>query len=364
MSRKRKAHQETHPTASTGLPPTVGINPSCHDTPAQAGQASRHNRLKSLGSRPKQGRSYDAPKSPTADLTVPQHFQQQQTCEVLDAQQGIVSLPLPASTLQAQVSGVPHTQLVLNIMQQLSRTLSSEQHASASTQGLSQSSVRAAASSAAAAVAPPNAAVEQSAASAASAQVQRPQPRQEHSAKRSMSPVLQPFLVADVDREQTYQSTPVLIADSPQALQAPTGKAPDAHGDHSLLQQGVVSSSGQQVGEGQAERQAEGQSSEQANGQPQKQKTSGMEQKGVEPVAHMQTGSALQQLISRAQRLKQQLDAHAARQYDRQVQQLKARSKCAQAVCHLLACMPTCTGWPKHCSGCYAWHVHLVLSMF
>lgn len=338
VSRKRKAQQETRPTASAVRHSTAGNNPSCHDNPAQAGKASRCNRLKSIGSRPKQANPSEAPKSPAPDVPPPQHSQQQQSCEVPDAQQGTVSLPLPASTLQAQVSGVPHTQLVLTTLQQLSRTLSSELHASPSTQGLSQPSILAAASSAAAAVAPvdaASAAVEQSAASAASAQVHGPQQRRRHSAKQSTSPVLQPFLVADVDRDQTCQSMPVLVADSVQALQTPAGKAPVAHGNHSLSQLGSISPNGQQVGEGQAETQAEGQSSEQANGLPQKLKASGFAQEEAEPVAHMQMGSALQQLISRAQKLKQQLDAHAARRYDRRVKLLKSRLQ----VC--ASCLPS-----------------------
>lgn len=349
VSRKRKAQQETHPTASTGLHLTAGSGPSCHDTPLQAGQASRHNRLKSLGSRPKQARSAEAAKSMAVDVTAPQHSQQQ-SCKVLDAQQGVVSLPLPASTLQAQVSGVPHTQLVLNTMQQLSRTLSSEPRASPSTQGLFQPSILAPGTGTAAAAAPPNAesaAVEQSAASAAAAQVStqfpQPPPRQQHSAQQSLSPVLQPFLVPAADREQTCQSTPLLDADSLQAVQTSANKAPFAHGDHSLVQP-----NDQQVGVGQAE----GQSSEPADGLPQNLKASGFEQKEAGPMTHMQTGSALQQLISRAQKLKQQLDAHAARRHDRRVMLLSARSQCAQAVCHLPACSIICTGCLNHFKQC------------
>lgn len=324
-SRKRKAQQENHTFANTGSRPTPRENPSCCDTPGQAGQASRHDRLKSISSRRKPAPPSEGATPSRAGVTAPQHSRQQ-SCSVADAQQATGSLPLPGSTLQAQVSGVPHTQLVLSTMQQLSRTLSSEPHTSASAQGLSQPGMPALAISAAAAAA----AVSSSVASAASAQAQATEPAEQLCVQQSMSagapPVLQPFLAATVDEAQACQNAPELVADPCMPLQDADEKAPADSCSQSPPQLGSVSPhmcnplhTGEGQVEGQAERQADWQGSEQAERQPQKQKASAFEQKEAGPTAHMQTGSALQQLISRAQKLKEQLDAHAARRYDKQV---------------------------------------------
>ena len=253
---------------------------------------------------------------------------------MVDAQQATGSLPLPGSTLQAQVSGIPHTQLVLNTMHQLSHTLSAETHASAPSQGLTQPGMPAPAINAAAA-----AAVCSSAASAASAQAQGTQQEEQRSVQHSMSagpsPVLQPFLAPAVDRVQACQSTLELVADPLHILQradeeahvTKCGQSPSQLGSispdgHNPLHTGEGQAEGQFEGqaEGQAERQIEGQSSDLADRQVQKQKASSFEQKEAGPMAHMQTGNALQQLITRAQKLKEQLDAHAARRCDRRVQ--------------------------------------------
>ena len=312
--------------------------------PGQAGQASRHNRLKSVGSRRKQvPPSEGATPFTLVGVTHSKH-PQQASCSLAAAQPAMVGLPLPGSTLQAQVSGIPHTQLVLNTMQQLNRTLSPESHPSASTKGLSQPGMPTPATSDAAAAA---AAVSLSAACDASAQAQGIQQAGKRSAQLSMpagpSPVLQPFLAA-VGEEQAHQSGPELIADAHGKLQGADEEAPAAKRSWSLPQPGSTSPDShhslhnvERQAEGQGE--GEGQSSEQADRQLQKQTTSAVEQKEGGPMAHMQTGSALQQLISRAQKLKQQLDAHAAGRYDRQIQ-LVTPVQCAVACC-LLACVPS-----------------------
>ena len=321
-SRKRKAQQDHHISASTGSRPLAGNSPSCDDILGQAGQASIHNRLKSIGSRRKQAPPSEGATPSRVGVSPPQHSQQQ-SCSVDDAQQATGSLPLPGSTLQAQVSGIPHTQLVLNTMQQLSRTLSSEPHVYASSQGLTQPGMLASADSAAAA------AVCSSAASAALVQAQGTQQREQCSVHQSMSagpsPILQPFLAPAVNRVQACQSAPELAADSHHALQGADEEAGVAKCGQSPPQLGSISPDGQNplhTGEGQAERQIERQSPEQADRQLQKQTTSASEQQESGCITHMQTGNALQQLISRAQKLKEQLDAHAARRYDRPVKLL------------------------------------------
>ena len=321
-SRKRKAQQENHTFVSRGSRPTTGENPFCHDTTGQAGQASRHNRLKSIGSRRKPAPPSEDATPFRAGVTAPQHSRQQ-GCSVAYPQQATGSLPLPGSTLQAQVSGVPHTQLVLSTMQQLSRTLSSEPHTFASAhQELSQPGMSAPAIDAAAAAAAAAAAVSSSVASATSAQAEASEQVEQLCVQESMSagasPVLQPFLAAAADESQACQSAPELIADPCPPLQDADEKAPADNCIQSPPQLRSASPHGfnpVHTGEGQADWQGSGQ----AERQLQKQKASACEQKEAGPMAHMRTGTALQQLISRAQKLKEQLDAHAAHRYDKRV---------------------------------------------
>ena len=362
-SRKRKAQQENQSTASTGSRPTAGKSSRGNDTPGQASQASRHNRLKSIGSRRKQAPPSEGAIPSRVGVTAPQHLPQH-SFSIADAQQATGTLPPPGSTLQAQVGGIPHTQLVLNTMQQLSRTLGSEAHSSASTQELSQPGSPAPATiggSAAAAAAA--AAAVTNAASAASAQAPRTQQAGHLSVQSNMSagppPVLQPFLTA-VDEEQACQRAPDLVADPQHKLQGVDEEVPPAKcsqpppqlcstspdGHHSLP---TVEGQAERQAERQAEGQGEVQSSEQADRHAQKQDPAAFEQKEAGPMAHMQTGSALQQLIARAQKLKEQLDAHAARRLN-PVQFVLA--------CLLSSCMYAQYLAPHTAQGCCSSIVH------
>lgn len=208
-SRKRKAQQEIHTTTSTGSRTTGGNSSPRRDMSGQVGQASRHNRLKSLGNRRQEAARPDSTTPSIVGAVAPEGVQQQ-SCIVLNAQQATGSLPLPASTLEAHVSGIPHTQLVLNTMQQLSRTLTSQPHAAASAQASAQQSMPALAPTAVA-LAP------FSAASAAPAQPQGTQQTEQECTHLGVSagpsPVLQPFLTATVDSEQSCQGSSVHIAD-------------------------------------------------------------------------------------------------------------------------------------------------------
>ena len=354
--RKRKAQQENQTTASTGSQPTAGKSSRGNDTPGQAGQASRHNRLKSICSRRKQAPPSEGAIPSRVGVTAPQHLQQH-SFSIADAQQATGTLPPLGSTLQAQVGGIPHTQLVLNTMQQLSRTLSSEAHSSASTQGLSQPRIPAPATSGGGGAAAAGAVT--SAASAASAQAPRTQQAGHLSVQSNMSagppPVLQPFLTA-VDEEQACQRAPDLVADPQHKLQGVDEEAPPAKCSQPPPQLCSTSPDGHHslpTVEGQAERQAERQgevqSSEQADRHAQKQESAAFEQKEAGPMAHMQTGSALQQLIARAQKLKEQLDAHAARRLN-PVQFVLA--------CLLSSCMYAQYLAPHTAQGCCSSIVH------
>ena len=318
-SRKRKAQQEIHTTTSTGSRTTGGNSSPRRDMSGQVGQASRHNRLKSLGNRRQEAARPDSTTPSIVGVVDPQHIQQQ-SCSVLNAQQATGSLPLPASTLEAHVSGIPHTQLVLNTMRQLSRTLSSEPQAAASAQASAQQSMPALT---------PTAAAPFSAASAAPAQPEGSQQTERECTHLSVSagpsPVLQPFLKATVDSEQPCQGSSVHIADpaEDQQSQATFGRAAKTPGGQAMAELASVSPNGKhpvqtgKAGEGQAEGQSAEQGEGQADRQSQKQRVTSPEEKEARPMADMQTGSALQQLILRAQKLKEQLDSHAARRHDR-----------------------------------------------
>ncbi len=69
--------------------------------------------------------------------------------------------------------------------------------------------------------------------------------------------------------------------------------------------------------EWQSECQAQGQTAWQAQGQPQGREGLSSDAVGQQQASGIPTGNALQQLISRAQKLRQQLDAHAERKASR-----------------------------------------------
>jgi len=125
VSRKRKAQHST----SSRVQATEGasgckshkVDMQKHSSSSNSG-GSRTERLKRLGKQSKQADAEAAP--PKDDLPVVKvSFGPQQ-----DSAHGSehAQLPLPVSSLDAHVSGIPHTQLVQHTMQSLSRTLSTQ----------------------------------------------------------------------------------------------------------------------------------------------------------------------------------------------------------------------------------------------
>lgn len=313
-SRKRKARQQIHTTATTAPRATAGSRPS------QLSPTSRHDRLKSIARRQKDSTPPGGAPTSTSGVVVP-HSDAQQGGNVLTTQQAASSSTLPTSTLEAHVGGVPHTQLVLSTMQRLSHTLSSAPEASALPQEPAQLSKLAPAT----AITADAAMVPVTAASAAVAQAPGAQHIEQTSARPYASeaagplPTLQPFLAARVSADRTDQDAgcdPLrrqedLVSTKETAniqldTVPPNVKQPLQTGEAGIGQ-----------AEGQAERQAAGLSCDQAEGQPGYQKAASPDEEASARMPHMQTGSALQQLITRAQKLKEQLDAHAARRHDK-----------------------------------------------
>ena len=243
-----------------------------------------------------------------------------------DTQQAKCSSPVTATTVEACVSGVPHTRLVLDTMQRLRRTLSSEPQNSALPKEAAQLSKPTPATTittAASALCAATAATAQ----AKGAQHTEPssaQHTEQNSAHQSKaaraSPVLQPFLVAQRFGDRAGQDSGHDQV-RPQLGPKPTTEGASVQHDSvppsnkSSRETGEAGAKGQ--AEGEAERQIEGQAKRQtdrtAEGQPQYQEARPEE----EASGRVQTGSALQQLISRAQKLKEQLDAHTAVRHDK-----------------------------------------------
>ena len=143
------------------------------------------------------------------------------------------------------------------------------------------------------------------------------------------APVLQPFLALPASQEAIGQGhcEPGVDPDSAEGQQcltlASATKAANMQGRNSSAETADVPSCSQppvQTGaaaQGQLDRQPEGQSDMSAEGQTQEQRALSPQDKGQRPLPKAQTGNVLQQLITRAQKLKEQLDAHAERNANR-----------------------------------------------
>ena len=327
VSRKRKAQHST----SSRVPATAGTS-GCkshkvdtkNNNSSSSSNGSRTERLKRLGKQSKQADADAAP--PKDDLPVVKvSFGPQQ-----DSAHGSehAQLPLPVSSLDAHVSGIPHTQLVHHTMQSLSRTLSTQPLLSLGQQELLPEQQRV---SSAHAVSP-----------AASAMLDKV-PSRHPAALEAISvgasaPILQPFLAG------AAQDADISIA-IVKAVSAQPGNWPPVEGtcaDMVALQiqgsnqlemgnaqsgdvqrqadghcQGQTEEGVVEQAEGQIRGQAEGQSEGLAEGQPRGREGLSSDTFEQQQATGVPTGNALQQLISRAQKLKQQLDAHAERKASR-----------------------------------------------
>lgn len=326
-SRKRKAPQLMHTSTGTASLATAS------SSPGQLGPAIRHNRLKSIARRHKGSTPSDATPCSTSGAAVP-HTATQKSCSGFGAQPADCSSAVPSSTLEACVGGTPHTQLVLSTVQHLRRTLSSEPQESAPPQESAQLSKPTPAitvTSAANAVAAVPAAI-------AEGQAQGLRHTEQGYAHQSMaegpSPMLEPFLVARVSGNQAdpdsgrdqvkHQQGPVSTKEAASVQLdsvSPSGRhpvRPSEAGERQAVRQAerqaVRQTEGQsdRQSEWQVERQADWQAEGQPEGQQQHQKAVSPEEEISGCLPRMRMGSALQQLISRAQKLKEQLDAHAA----------------------------------------------------
>ena len=270
-------------------------------------QAKRLSRLKSVSKHHKESASG----YPTARASLP-HAAQQQSHSMTDVGSAALSLPVSVSTLEAHVGSIPHSQLVQHTMAQLTRTLSSEPRAAEPAQrrftDMNTST------------APPGTASFTDASSvpkqpqiAESAQHQQSQ----HGMPIGVSPVLQPFLSSPLDQKQAGYDTPTPAADevSPQQLFLALSDA-TAGDDTKQLPARLTDVEGQSVRQADSEH-AEGEINRQNDGQSQEQRAASPADKAEQGASKAHTGTALQQLIARAQKLKEQLDAHAERRSGR-----------------------------------------------
>lgn len=262
--------------------------------------SSRTERLKRFGKQSKQAAVLPVSDSDTMPITsghADHHVGAAQGKFAQPAQ-----LPLPVSSLHATVSGVPHTQLVQHTMHQLSRTLSSQplgniphvlETASAS-----------------------NASSAQEGAPAVHARLsgQYQNPSVEKDVQGGLAPVLQPFLASSASEraESQVHAGSAQPGTTPTAVEAISDRQQQQHGTGHMggvrqLEQHHMQDPG--TDQGQPQRQPQGQDQGQAQEEDEIRSDAG----GRQLVAEAQTGNALQQLISRAQKLKHQLDAHAER---------------------------------------------------
>ncbi len=321
VSRKRKAQHST----STRVQATEGAS-GCksHKVDMQkyssSSSSSRTERLKRLGKQSKQADADAAP--PKDDMPVVKAISGPQQASAHGSEHA--QLPLPVSSLDAYVSGIPHTQLVQHTMQTLSRTLSTQPLLSLGQQELL--SEREHVSSAHAD--PP-------AASAVLDKVPSRQPAAREAISVGASvPVLQPFLAGAAQDAGARFAAVEAVSALPGNLPPKEGTCAEvvaqnrqdssqlemsnAQSEHAKRQadghdQGQTEEGVAEQAEGQCRGQAKGQSDGQAQGQPQGQKGLSSDAFGQQQAPETLTGNALQQLISRAQKLKQQLDAHAER---------------------------------------------------
>lgn len=257
---------------------------------AQQQRISRTDRLKRFGHQSKQPVAAAAIREPGAG-NLDEDASHQQTS--MHPSQ----LPQMVSSLDAHVNGIPHTQLVQHTMEQLSHTLSSRPVLPNKQQPrLTQEAVGADFVSVNPSLPAEHEVIQSD--------------RVSGGVSGAAAPVLQPFLAApltDTAQDTAQKAEPKTGADT--AIQHRHTSGLTELQSANMMEQG----NGQSQLTGQAELPLEGQSTGQSE-----------VQEGVSSVADGQqlatgvpTGSALQQLISRAQKLKQQLDAHVQRKASR-----------------------------------------------
>ena len=311
-SRKRKAHPAIHSTTGgTSKHPAAEAR---HPT-----QLSRHNRLKSIGKRHKQPAIAPPPSSPAVPRASPGYTQQQISNSIDGAEHVAGCPPLPVGMLDAQASGVPSSHLVQHTMHQLSHTLSSEPLGTAQV-AASKETLKAHSDCTG-----PSGVLAASDQNHVGGEVKRHVDWQGCSA--GAAPVLQPFLAPPANPEAKEEDNcksgygPDSAEHQQQAALASATEAENMQGRHASYEnQGLPSCSQPPVptgvaAEGQLDRQA-GRESD-AEGQTQEERAPSPPEKGQEALPKAQTGNALQQLITRAQKLKEQLDAHAERKANR-----------------------------------------------
>lgn len=322
VSRKRKAQHST----SSRVPATEGAS-GCKshkvDTQKYSSGSSRTEKLKRLGKQSKQADADTEP--PKGDLPVVKASSGPQQASAHGSERA--QLPLPVSSLDAHASGIPHSQLVQHTMQSLSRTLSTQPLLSSGQQELLPEREHVSSTHAD----PP-------AASAVFDKVPSRQPAPlEDIPVGASAPVLQPFLAgaaqdADIrfvalEAVSAQPGSPPPVGTCAESVaqhrqesgqlemsSAPSEDAQRQADGHcqGQTEEGVIEQAEGQI-RGQAEGQSEGQTAWQAQGQPQGQEGLSSDAFGQQQALGLPTGHALQQLISRAQKLKQQLDAHAQR---------------------------------------------------
>ena len=289
---------------------------------AQQQHISRTDRLKRFGHQSKQPVAAAAIREPGAG-NLDEDASHQQTS--MHPSQ----LPQMVSSLDAHVNGIPHTQLVQHTMEQLSHTLSPQPVLPNKQQPrLTQEAVGADFVSV-----NPNLPAEHEVVQS---------DRVSGGVSGAAAPVLQPFLAAPL--MDTAQDT---------AQKAETKTGADTAIQHRQTSSLTDLQSANMMEQGDGQSQATGQATGQAEGQaevPLEGHGTGQSevQEGVSSVADGQqlatgvpTGSALQQLISRAQKLKEQLDAHAQRKASRSagtMQSVTAMTDSLVCILHPAAC--------------------------
>ena len=359
-SRKRKAQHASLSTASTAPTSAGDRHTANRKGQTQARAASQHNRLKSAGRRQKEpvDPPADTPPSIAPAASNVMHTEQLDTAK---HRYGVsVGTPLiPDNTIEAHVSGVPHTHLVQQAMQHLSHTLSNVPQATDAAQAADVNATQAPGA------AQGNFAGLSSAVARQGGQATSARPRILSAAQ----PVLQPFLSATAGQQQILQNSSAMNNGSSQPERVALPVAGEVHaklhqpspqqesaqqqareGVQEQAEQLIKGNTGGQAGqliqgntggraeqlikgktygqaEGTTERQTKGQTKQPAeactNQQPDQAQTAASAepcQEQCKPQA--QPDGALQQLISRAQKLKQQLDAHAERRATSMNQQL------------------------------------------
>lgn len=276
---------------------------------------SRTDRLKRAGQQSKQPVAPAAIREHTAVTSDEDAGQQASMCPS--------QLPQSVSSLDAHVNGIPHTQLVQHTMEQLSHTLNSQPVLPNKQQPrLTQEAVGADSVSVNPSLPAEHEVVQSDPISAG--------------VSGAAAPVPQPFLAApltDTAQDTAQKVEPKTVADTAKQHKQTSGLTEQQ--STSITEQGHSQSQATGQATGQAEGQAEVPLEGYGTGQSEVQEGVSSVAGGQQLSTGLPTGSALQQLISRAQKLKEQLDAHAQRKASRSASPLQS----VAAVTDSLRCM-------------------------